>query len=100
MSLSQARHGLFCDAILSRRVSFIEILRGPGPRAARLCDTQAVGTVLLREASPSGLTAYILDVTMTADFDKLAAGNWRIAHYNRWVAWLIAELPKRTNPAS
>lgn len=56
------------------------------------------GTMLLREDTPCDLTAYVLDVTMTADFEKLTAGNWRTAYYKRWVAWLMAELPRRSVP--
>jgi len=41
------------------------------------------------------LTALVCDVTVTAEFEKLTAGNWRTQHYKRWVAWLMAEIAKR-----
>ncbi len=41
------------------------------------------------------LTAYVCDVTMTAEFEKLTAGNWRTQYYKRWITWLMSEIAKR-----
>ncbi len=41
------------------------------------------------------LTTYIYDVSMSAQFEKMTAGNWRTEHYKRWIAWLMSELAKR-----
>src|SRR5262245_47825195 len=53
------------------------------------------GTHFLDDKNTSTLTAYVCDVTMTAEFEKLTAGNWRTQYYKRWVNWLMAELTKR-----
>jgi hypothetical protein len=46
----------------------------------------------------SNASAYIYDVAMTAEFEKLTAGNWRTAEYKRWVGWLMSEISERNRP--
>jgi hypothetical protein len=57
--------------------------------------TQLPPGINLLDKNPHPLASYFYDVTMTAQFEKLTAGNWRTQYYKRWVSWLMSELARK-----